>query len=241
MQLYHGTSETIAKKIIEEGLLPRNDERGGNWQHTVDSRRDTVYLSDIYALYFAQIPIEVDDLDTVRGAIIEIPLERLDHDLLIPDEDFLEQGSRRSKIPGVPEGDMLKRTKYFRTFAHTDTWRGYWEDSIDNLGTVGHLGPIPKEAISRIAFVDFKARPDLLMASIDPSISLLNHMVCKGKYEALTRFIFGEDVTPYELAQCPKEQVDKFDPETRKGFIGWAEQILSNREGIEVITFDWKE
>lgn len=246
MNLYHGTTETIAKKVLEEGLMPRGTDRAGNWEHTVDSRTDAIYLSDIYSIYFAQHSLSIEDLDTVRGAILEVPIGRLDLDLLMPDEDFLEQASRGTEIPGVPntkDSSMLERTEFFRSVAHTDDWRGYWPKSIEALGTVSHLGSIPKEAISRVAFIDFKVRVDILTAALDPSISLMNHLICKEKYEALTRFVFGEKVSPHELAQirCTEEEFNEWPPELRESFIAWAEQIVSNREGIELLTLNWED
>ena len=246
MNLYHGTTETIAKEVLEEGLLPRGMDRAGNWGHTVDSRTDAIYLSDIYSVYFAQHSLSIKKLDAVRGAILEVPIGGLDLDLLMPDEDFLEQASRESDIPGVPNADestMLKRTEFFRSVAHTDDWRMYWPKSIEALGTVSHLGSIPKEAISRVAFIDFKVRVDILTTAMDPSISLMNHLICKEKYEALTRFIFGEKISPHELAQvrCTKEEFNEWPPELRKSSIAWAKQILSNREGIELLTLNWED
>ena len=109
---------------------------------------------------------------TERLAILQVELDRLDRSRLVPDEDFLQQ------VPG--EGQQ-------------------WSASLDNLGSLAHLGPIPIEAISRAVFFDPKKAPQLHAAFLDPCISLMNYRLCGARYRALTHWIMGEPVTALEM------------------------------------------
>ena len=72
MKLYHGTTEAVARKALREGLRTRSETGStGNWQHTVSSPTDRVYLTEAYAPYFAHAA-QPDDvpLPEQRWAII---------------------------------------------------------------------------------------------------------------------------------------------------------------------------
>tara|TARA_B100000131_G_scaffold221323_1_gene212846 strand:- start:34014 stop:35486 length:1473 start_codon:yes stop_codon:yes gene_type:complete len=115
MKLYHGTTETIARKAMVEGIVPRgNSGATGNWEHSVPSGDDRVYMTAGYAPYFAGCVAE----DGEKWGIVEIETSKiyrsftpvyeqnntnLVNDLhgsghgvrLLPDEDFLEQMMRQ--------------------------------------------------------------------------------------------------------------------------------------------------
>ncbi len=60
MLLYHGTNLTNWEKIKEVGLLPRSMGANSNWEHTVESDPDTIYLTDAYAMYFSLQCVNTD-------------------------------------------------------------------------------------------------------------------------------------------------------------------------------------
>jgi hypothetical protein len=193
MKLYHGTSAAIARKALDEGLLPRRDTgRASHWTEC-PSREDLVYLTTAYAGYFACNA--TDELEP--WGIVEIDtdtdlLELLDN--LVPDEDWLEQGCRAA--PDLPTAyralDMEGRTAYWRERL---TRLGYlWEQSVESLGNCAHVGPIPPEAITRVAIFDPRSNPNIAITAVDPTISILNYRICQGKYHALIRWFMGEEV-----------------------------------------------
>ncbi len=229
MKLYHGTTESVAKKALTEGLIPRG-RRKGNWKHTVDSRRDAVYLTDIYGPYFAFACSKKKE----RGAVLEIDLDKLDRSKLIPDEDFLEQATRGREETGFCPKEiktMKDRTKYYRKIAELNPQ--LWEKSLEGLGTVSYRGTIPPEAITRVAYLP-QDHPFSFEAA-DAMIVLANHRFCKPKYEALTRWLFGETVTPndFEMFSTPDDLPEEFKKmaTARNEYYG---SLIGNREGVEV-------
>lgn len=201
MRLFHGTSESAARKILKEGLTPRA-VRGcnGNWEHTVDSNPEAIYLTTTYPLYFAFTATG----DEERWAILEIDLDALDEELLAPDEDFLEAATRGQET-GMPVDElegMGPRTEWFRD--RMDRFRHHWRDSTEYLGNVAYLGTIPPEAIKAVAFVEpTKAWFRLL---VDPTITPINFLVCGAKYRALTGWVFGDEVEPDDVLVMPNPE-----------------------------------
>lgn len=189
MKLYHGTTEFFARKAMREGLKPRGTTGKSHWKHTVQSRRDAVYLTDIYAGYFGLHITKKGE----RIAIIEVETDLLNPILLQPDEDFLEQASRGHDDV---QGDMKKRTAHYKKVAYE--YVGKWVLSVQHLGTAAYAGVIPPEAMTRVTFWRWDTNSAVAGALIDPSITLLNHQIMKGKYEALTRWLFGGKITPEE-------------------------------------------
>ena len=234
MKLYHGTNEIVAQKALKVGLLPRGN-RKGNWKHTVDSRRDAVYLTDIYGPYFAYCASKGNQ----RPAVLEVDLDKLDKSRLIPDEDFFEQATRG--VEGVaghcPKEikSMKARTEYYRAIAELNPQ--LWEKSLAGLGTVSYQGVIPPEAITRVAYI--RKDHHMLFEAADASISLMNHKLCKPKYEAITRWAFGdvvnaENFDSYSVDSIPDtKEFDSF-REMAIERVKHYTNLIADREGVEV-------
>lgn len=232
MKLYHGTSETVARKALVEGLKPRQESGSkGNWNHTVSSDARTVYMTEVYAGYFA---CHVAGEEGERWGILEVDVARLDPKRMMPDEDFLEQATRGRRLnfrggAKLQKMEMKQRTEWFRQ--HLTDFQHVWQDSLNHLGTVAYMGAIPPEAITRAAVYDSKSNNTVSMASIDPSIMLLNHKFCQGKYIALTRWLIGDSVTPAEFVGWGEEALAMYP----KAFRENIERELQNRSGWEQI------
>lgn len=184
MKLYHGTSEKKLEKIMREGLVPRG-RRKGNWE-TAPSRGDSVYLTEGgYAIYFGQAATQGE-----RMAVVEV---EVDEDLLLPDEDFLEQSSRKQTDFAFLGTNMLDRTLWFRDNA--TYFRKHWRDSLERLGTVSHLGDIGAEQITRAITLPVSCP---ISFAADPTISLDNHAYLGGYYRQLMRLAFGDEVNMEE-------------------------------------------
>jgi len=223
MLLYHGTSEAVARLALTEGLKPRcATGLTGNWEHTVQSGADRVYLTAAYAPYFAFAAVPEGGHE--RWAIIEIETDRLAQGRLLPDEDFLEQGTRNQAAPdwmldlGFDEGmGMVERTAWFRDNAML--FQCLWVESIMHLGNAAYAGNVVPEAITRVVLFDPKLNAAIYQAACDPSISLLNYKFTGGKYQAITRWMMGGEISVAEFygdgelgaamaAMVPMEQLD---------------------------------
>jgi hypothetical protein len=196
VKLYHGTSESVVRKVLKEGLKPRRMSRNkGNWKDTVPSNPSLVYLTVAYAPYFAMCASGDE-----KWGILEIDTDLLDESSLLPDEDFLEQGTRRQKLPaewGLNGADMQKRTRFFRDNLHS--FQALWTKSIEGLGNAAHHGQIPLEAITRATIFDPSQNKRMMMDAADPLISMLNFAHLGNKYKAQTRWFAGYDVDPREM------------------------------------------
>jgi len=197
MLLYHGTSLKNWEKIKETGLLPRKLGSTSNWEHTVESDPNTVYLTDAYAMYFSYQCTDKDEetgkLD--KAVIIEIDTTQLNYKKFVADEDALEQVSR-----SVPGGDglpqtmsMEERTIHYRNMAKKYAEVGYGHEwSIQTLGTCGYKEKIPLKAITRVAIIDLEKQKQLSVF-LDPSIAIMNYRIVGAKYRALSAMIFGDE------------------------------------------------
>jgi hypothetical protein len=183
MKLYHGTSERVGKLALAEGLKPRKMVRGstkGNWTHTVLSNANAVYLTDAYPLYFSTQASGKDD----RWAIVEVDTDWLDLARMAADEDAVEQSGRGRD--GLPKGwTMRQRTIHYRKIIRQFSW----QDSLAAMGTCGYYGAIGRTAITRVAFVAWKGRGDIVSVALDPTITILNYQLIGGKYKAFNRWL----------------------------------------------------
>lgn len=121
IKLYHGTSERYLDSILKHGLLPRSQSNeSGNWDHTVQSADDRVYLTKGYAPYFAFSAVEAGErwliLEIDKSKLIGIDIaknakERLSAPSYIkyswekffPDEDFVE-----NMLRGVTQEKLME-------------------------------------------------------------------------------------------------------------------------------------
>lgn len=191
MKLYHGTSARHLPSILQDGLKPRGKQKG-NWDHTTLSNPDVVYLTNAYALHFAIVAAKeeedllVVEVDTDKSVWVSMNM--------VPDEDFLEQISRKVG-PAPLDKPMAYRTRWYRK-RQLDFWH-HWQESVNHLGTAGHYGPIPLRAITRYAVIPRERSAELTMAGMDPSITLMNYRIVGPRYRNWMRWTFGDElVTP---------------------------------------------
>lgn len=194
MKIYHGTSASKALKTLEEGIKPRGSQPG-NWESTVLSNPGMVYLTVAYAPYFSMCASGDED-----WGIVEVDTDLLNEGDLMPDEDFLEQASRNQKLPKkwkINGADMDTRTQFFRD--HLTDFQHMWKDSVRLIGNLAHHGIVPKKAITRVTTFSPSQNPDMMMMAGDPTISLMNYMVCGAKYRALSQWFAAREMDPTEL------------------------------------------
>lgn len=147
MKVYHGTSEKYLDDILANGLIPRG-ERPGNWEHTEDSHPEMVYLTSVYAGYFALATIE--DFKKERMAIVEVNLDVLPVRNFRPDEDFIAQALQLTKQ--VPESmPLIELNKIIKQ--EEKKYKHLWKDSLEHMGTMAYKGSVPVSAITQISLV----------------------------------------------------------------------------------------
>lgn len=194
--LYHGTREGAVPFILQKGLRPRRDQgaHSGNWGHSVKSNSQAVYLTDAYALHFGAAAMRPKD---EAFAVLEIDLAQLRLSRMAPDEDYLEQSSRKSPEFAASGKTMEERTRWFRSRAHRE-FAYCWGDSLRALGTCAYYDPTPPQAIRRWARVELKSP---IRRASDPTITLMNYKLVGGYYRQLMRHVFGDelDLTPQAL------------------------------------------
>lgn len=206
MKLYHGTSTKHLKKILGSGLLPRR-KRKGNWGHTSPSRSEAVYLTTAYAIHFAEAAVtSIHDL-----ALVEVDLSKIPEIMIGPDEDFLEQGTRKSPAFQNIGDTAIERAIWFSE----RSWEEYqhlWSKSLEYLGSVCVLEHIPRTAFTRVARIP-KGHP--IIRESDPVISISAYQVVGAYYRNLTRYVFGD--APFEndilhksqdITRVPRDEIE---------------------------------
>lgn len=186
MLLYHGTSEKNLRNILKNGLLPRKENKISNWEHTIDSNLDAIYLTNSYALYYAYCA--VDAARNERLAILEIDTDKLNTSLLCSDEDAIAQIFKNSpqKEKLQQNWSLIEATEYFR-----NKMQEYSADvSLEVLGTCAYIGNIPISAISRVAFVKQKTYFEMVVAGYDPTISIFNYKFLGSTYRETSKWLF---------------------------------------------------
>jgi hypothetical protein len=230
MKLYHGTNARYLDAILKDGLVPRGKSKG-NWKHTITSNPNAIYLTTAYALYFAMNSL--DPKKDEKMLVVEVDTAKLNFLNLAPDEDALEAYDRITKTYEAPaDWSMAKRTKFFRDRLRKYTGLGQWDGSLKLMGNCCHLGPIPREALTRVAIIDPRKAQNVTWRAMDPSITPINYRLCGKNYRGLTKWVFGDDLgedAPVE--RCSVEAAKE---------LGWPEQMRwdyplpESNEGIEV-------
>lgn len=200
--LYHGTSTAVLDKIMTEGIRPRKHTKMTNWKMSVESEPNSVYLSRALAPYFAMVAA-----DSYGGqpVVLEVATSLLDPDLLMPDEDALEQGSRGLR-PGQllynPSTNMTARTLWYRKNAprFAAAIPRLWMRSVEVIGNCCYRGTIPSIAITGKRI--FETTGAVLLEWGDPTISIIAYAVVGARYRVMTDQMFGrmsslEDLRDY--------------------------------------------
>jgi hypothetical protein len=235
--LYHGTSAKYLPLIKERGILPRSVSKvKSNWTHTVPSNRNAVYLTDAYGWHFAGAASKDQD----KGLILEIDKTRLYDWLLCPDEDVLEQTTRKQEPPEYPsfaylEWDLKKRTMHYRKIARFNPQLA--SQSLEAMGTCAYYNEIPWAAVTRYAVIDWKLlHPAIKWQALDSQVSIENYRFLKDRHRALTRWFFGEEVSPEELIGIPRSAQLEADIPIFKEQIKGMTEALASRDGVTVVS-----
>lgn len=178
--LYHGTRAEHLPTILRDNLRPRRDTGISQWEHTVASREDAVYLSTAYPLYYAIHAQAQGDL-----LVLEIDTDYLKPSALVADEDALAHCLRRPETAGM---NLHERTLYYRE-RMSDYSAEY---SLGRLGTCAHLGAVPKEAVKRAVRISSEHIGLLVLGGFDPVIHPVNYEIHGADYNESVRWLFRD-------------------------------------------------
>ena len=165
--VYHGTTERVLERILQEGIKPRR-KKDGNWKGNLQSRSDLVYLTYCYGAYYASMACKKND----KAVILKIELDE-NKIPLYPDEEFL-----------VHAFDLMKGKPNRKTFLkiikdiNPKEYKELWKKSLDFLGTVSTDFIAPEYII---AYTKQRNSLDFIL-HCDPSISPLNYKFCGQMY-----------------------------------------------------------
>ena len=219
MKLYHGTTAELFPAISGKGLAPRGRRRG-NWKD-YPSRKDMVYLTSCYPLFFAFRAFKKH----THALLVEIDSDRLDEDSLHPDEDFIAQALSYQRKCSIEDVHAEVRE-------NLEGYQHHWQDSLEGLGNCCHLGVVPTDAITRYCVVDLEKQKELVLVC-DPSISLLNFKFCGDRYKSLVSWLFGER-PDYLIGLGTNEMQWKLMEPQVPGYRAQCEEMFANREGVRV-------
>jgi hypothetical protein len=227
MIIYHGTAEHHLEAILKDGIMPRGKTRKNNWKKTVSSNPKAVYLTTTYALHFAASAV---GNRREKMAVLKINTDDLNPFLFAPDEDFLEQCSRKQGVtdnddvpcPAYDGTNMRARTIWFRERV-LQHFQPTWKKSTEHLGTCCYHGTIPPSAIEKWALVPTASHVSF---ASDPMITTMNHAIMGSYYRALMQHVFGEGLTvPTELHEFDKQRIETIKQIPRDDVIvrSWSE------------------
>ena len=165
MILYHGTSSLFIHDILEHGIKCRREKDSLWLAHP--SCADRVYLTNAYAVFFAKAAA-----DDVGGEpmILEVDVsDRMCN--LVPDEDVMGQ-VEWADLPELRDMSLKQRTEYWKKRTHE--MHHFADFSLEQLGTVAHMGDIPAEDINTHLVLDWE-NPAII--GHDPMISLQNFKI----------------------------------------------------------------
>ncbi|MDW9478975.1 hypothetical protein GOB57_09805 [Sinorhizobium meliloti] len=184
MRLYHGTSSRYLDTILEQGLVPRGEAQS-NWPAA--SSPDHVYLTNAYAMYFAQSS-RIDHSEDL--VVVEIDTDLLpDQKSLHADEDTVWFVWQHEAVDDrfLPPPGMLDRHEqamHFSRLLGRLAEHGITADrSLELLGNCSHEGTIPVSAITRVLRYSAVEGP-WWVSFHDPVISPLNFRFHGSEYRA---------------------------------------------------------
>lgn len=222
MRLFHGTCATLIPKVLKQGLRCRGKSKS-NWG-MYPSRPDMVYLTAGYACYYGYQAAKNKDI-----VVFEVDLERLDKELLHPDEDFIAQAIAHQ------QGEALEKVHRVVRRSLPD-YQHHWRDSIKALGNACYRGAVPPEAITRYVIVRETASREFRMAALDPSISVINYRLLGDKYRSMMAWLFG-DADEWQIGWSGMTNAEYLET-CKKLYPNMPDigDLFSNRSGIEVVT-----
>jgi len=162
-RIYHGTVELVAQDILNGGTLRPRGDKPSTWDaRNLASRKNCVYLTDLYGVHYAMqtiIQSRKTGKDCPKAAVIEMDYTQFDRNNFLADEDFMAMVNWAVNHEG--KNGEKHREEYEETvryYVENDAGaHKVWLKSLLHFGTVAHRGDIPRNAITRIAIISAPA------------------------------------------------------------------------------------
>lgn len=161
MILFHGTSATNAKKIMQKGFA----EAKNNWK--VTSKNGFVYLSTAYAPFYAMNA----NKKGYKLALIKVEIDELS---LFPDDDFIMRCMDKP-VYTQKELDQIELEDY----------QELWIKSLEYMGNVAAYF----DDIEIIGVTYFNGKN--LLFRCDPSITPMNYKIMGDYYKDLSEWLYN--------------------------------------------------
>jgi len=181
-----------------------------------------VYLTTAYAPFFAIMASE----EKHKALLLEIDTDRLDPELLYPDEDFVAQCLAHQRQEPL-------RQVHDEVREEIEAYRHHAGDSLNLLGNVAYRGTVAPSAISRYCVADPALQSQLFWIGLDPCISPLNYQFCGEKYRTIIAWMFGDRE---DFVVSYGEQMQSALLEMNPEYEAQMRRLWQSRDGISVIT-----
>jgi len=212
------------ESVLAGGLHPRG-EAPSSWPEQ-PSRPDCVYLTANQGFAYGRVNNEDD-----KVAVFEVELASLNKRLLYPDEDFVADYLAHQPGSGGTYHDLLPVV-----IKNISSYKKFWKESIEGMGSVAHRGPIPLRAITRYCTLDFRQRQNNYISGSRPVSSLWQYHALKEQLSQNTLWFFGDVSELYEasaLRDTCKIAGDSL-PEFERRLKVWLKES-ADRTGISVV------
>jgi len=221
MKLYYGTSYNHFIEILVNKLKPLGETKSNCNQHP--NKNNMVYLTTTYPFTFS--------FNEEKGAVFEIDLLSLDHNLLYLDINFIW-----SVIKENNKHDLSNDTIFKTVEENIKDFQHYWVHSINSLSTCLYDDMIDPLIIERCCIIDWKKRTSLQMEILDPIINVVNHSVMCDHYQEMVQWFFG-DIQELPQVKRIRENQEMFPDKDFQHEIDYWNQQSKSRLGIDVMNF----
>jgi hypothetical protein len=189
MVLYHGTSESRARQILQSGLQPRG--KGRPSFPDINSYSNMVYLTSYGASAYAyHVALKTKE----KWGILEIDVDKLDPALIYP-----EQGYIIEPLVDVGTDDKIVEALLKQEAKGLEQYQPQWEDCLKKRGSVAYKGIIPPNCITRAAIYDPESNPELLDRLISTQLGTAAFEVLNKRLTAATRWVFNDQYRIYDF------------------------------------------
>jgi len=221
MKLYHGTSESKARRIIEEGLKPRGDAPA-NFP-VLDTLSEMVYLTTYSATCFAR---HLASKSNERWAVVEIDSSLLNATLLYPEQVFIA-----AKYTDEGATDAEAEAALERAANELEANQHLWQASLNEWGGVAYRGVIPLECITRAVTFDPEVNPQMMDKLVAEEIwDNVTYEVTGPRLKAGIKWLFNERVMPLEFFPSGVNALD-----VPRHIMEEVRMAMINRRGVELI------
>lgn len=209
--------------ILRDGLRPV--QMGGVWRLQWPVRPGYVHLTDVNFLHYANVAHMLGGYQhDLIG--VEIDASQLERDRLNPDDEYLAylrglRGSQTKNHGRIPELDPQPHQML-------------WHHSLENLGTLSYMGPIPRKAISRVIRIDRLAFTKGEYVAWNKRVSIVERKQNANLHRLLTQHCFGDSPILPLYEECLKQR-SVFGPGVTDEFIEQQVGKLDRGGYIEVV------